>query len=134
MSGLTELLARVEAATGPDREIDKALSVALLGYVPGKSILAPGKHTASIDASRALVVRMLPEGVYSSGRGPNSAKRKRKTDGVKIPFDGFVASDDRIGERTHTFGIAEGPTEAIAVIIALLRALIARTPDTGGKP
>ncbi len=49
-----DLASRCERATGPDREIDKAISKA----ATGDSSLTP--HTASLDAITALIERELP--------------------------------------------------------------------------
>ena len=49
---LTEIIARVQVAAGPDRAIDKAIRVAL-GYPP-----KPWDYTSSLDAALSLV----PEG------------------------------------------------------------------------
>lgn len=54
ISKLRELLERVEGATGPDREIDKAISKALLG----ETSMAP--LTRSIDCAVELCERVLP--------------------------------------------------------------------------
>lgn len=63
---LSALLARVEAATGPDREID--LSLAALAYPKTPRSYwadhtghgAQEEYTASVDAALALIERVLP--------------------------------------------------------------------------
>ena len=60
MTDLSALIARVEAATGPDREID--WEVHCLGGMEGAG--SYGRHpayTASVDAVLALIERKLPD-------------------------------------------------------------------------
>lgn len=86
MADLSELLERVKAATGPDRELDCEIAIAVDGYftLPPRwdggpigygyvdadgTLIHPGhggdqlvkRYTASIDAALALVERCLPE-------------------------------------------------------------------------
>lgn len=58
-SALSDLLLRVEGATGPDREIDFAITNAL---VPDWAIYSDARcfFTSSLDAALALVTRVLP--------------------------------------------------------------------------
>lgn len=59
MSDLMELLERVKAATGPDRELDYAIS----RFADGELVRHSSLHlpyTASIDDALALVERKLP--------------------------------------------------------------------------
>ena len=144
MSGLTELLARCEAATGPDREIDLELGKALLDWhlyehkayqdydtdwaewrwPDNKQVFVFGAvtaFTASIDAALALVERKLPGAWYVMAKGRMSAKEPLF--GCELLFN-----------HDEQLSIADGPTQSLAILAALLRALIARTPATGGKP
>lgn len=138
MSALQELLERVEAATGPDREIDAAIWLQMVpgatrkqwSYVhartnrvcsvdetrdAGRLIIVPA-YTASIDAAVGLVERMLPMGTWSL----------YNSDPKCIPKGGsayiFADSDDEDSFR------AAGATPALALIAALLKAMIASKP------
>lgn len=143
-SGLADLLARVEAAEGPDRELDFSLCVALddqpewardkgaelvvcsRGDWRGvevragefRSGLNAPAYTASLDAALALVDRAL------------TAAR------VCMEHDasGYSAAEILAGRNHHTRHLggaerADGET-ALALLAALLRALIAQA--TGG--
>ena len=69
MSALLELAARVEAATGPDRELDAAIACLVLGYVQAPTrpwmyhdpadkwsrSRKPAAYTASLDAAMSLL-------------------------------------------------------------------------------
>ncbi len=143
MSGLTELLARVEGCKGPDREIDCAIAVALEGYYtkphPGwpddptrtmyckidadGSRIEPGnasdmlvhEYTGSIDAALALVERMLPGWDYGMDRDQGE----------------FIVTLTAAGASMAKGHQAEAATLPLAILTALLNALIARTPATG---
>jgi hypothetical protein len=144
MSDLS-LLARVEALTGPDRDIDAEIFIEHSGEVPANAgrvdslhgmvgwwpIDAPyesardvPRYTGSTDAALALADKVLPRGfLWSVSRPPEGKKkRKRKSDDVPIPFDGYVATDDRIGEKSHRFAIVEHVSPALAIILAVLQA------------
>lgn len=63
MSALQELLARVTAAEGPDRGIDRELIRVVWGEKPEAWEMTRTEipaYTASLDASLALVERKLP--------------------------------------------------------------------------
>lgn len=108
MGDITKLIARVEALTGPDREVDHAIHEATnpplrAGYRFG----SVPKYTASLDAAVALTERALPGQEWSTG--------------VK---DGQAWGKVRVN---HLHSIAdEGPTPAIALILATLKALGAK--------
>jgi hypothetical protein len=126
-SRLTELLERVEAASGADRELDaliachfvfKSLRPAtaadvILNYVPrpgdiktDMGFLMADPYTASLDAALALVDRVLPGWCKSA------------VDLRPEPCEGYV------WERGHVGNIqGKAPTPALAVLAAMLRAL-----------
>lgn len=62
---LRELLGRVEAATGPDRQMDYDLYARLLGKPPSGKVQLPPQYTSSIDAALALVERCLPGALWT---------------------------------------------------------------------
>src|SRR4051812_9317972 len=65
MSDLTVLLARVEAASGPDRSLEVSLWRSLDDGVAGREPLPWLKcYTESIDAALALVMRVIPYSAY----------------------------------------------------------------------
>lgn len=130
---LRDLLARVEAATGPDREIDRAIwrhfnpiklerrvsDVQLpegFGKGPLNDALDPTPMlTSSVDAALALVERKLPGRGIVMGLGKNSPDEPIA--GAAIIFNGLHPDSGDAGE-------AEVATLPIAVLSALLRALI----------
>ena len=140
MTDLQELLARLEAAQEADRVLDAALYCALLAPDCKASISRPGfvaitdddpsrwryneaqHYTASIDAALALVERALP-GAWWTLRHAGGA-----------PPSGFAIAELYRPEWRYD---ASGPTPAIALLIALVRAKIAEasTPaPTDGQP
>jgi hypothetical protein len=124
LASLSELLKRVEEATGADRRVD-SLIYALIFFPAGRAVRAglPEKapaYTASLDAVIALVEEVLPEwwwGVKRHFYAP------RDGDGI---FEGLVFSHDSECERCVR-GYKETP--ALALVAALLRAKMAE-----GKP
>lgn len=120
---LTELLARLDAATGPDREIDWAVFSACgfrvndlqksrwrVWLVDNWAPLPP--VTASIDAALALVERLLPGSFYHFAKGRVSEREPLFGFQILFGADEVIGS----GESNHA---------CIAVILAALRALIA---------
>jgi len=145
MGDLTKLIARVEALTGPDRLTDANILWAVnpeafesdagddnehlkpsYCYARGlwtlnradlmhlDSIPVP-RLTASIDAAVMLTERMLP------GSG---ASIWYSSDGKSNVSVGQVGFD--WGPHLTPLGSAEGPTPAIALILATLKALAAK--------
>lgn len=132
MTNLHSLLTRVEAATGPDRELDAHIMCALNGYTmhedsnPNDGIFAfwdgaPWKSTchnctiwpsptASLDAALALVGEKLPGWDWSI-----HCDNGRAIAGIQPPSeDGCDLAD------------CEAATPALAICTAILRALIAK--------
>ena len=134
-SNLTDLLARLEAAEGADRELGfQVICAALggeylglcnsetlsLGYkmrLPNRvvcSSLVAGDEadvTASLDASLGLVERVLPGwkwGLDTFGSGES-----------QLPFAMLWLSDER-----HEW--ARAPTPALAMLCAMVKALVAQ--------
>ncbi len=142
MTTLPELIARLEAATGPDRELDGELALSA-GWTfqkmardrvaywrrPGETeyymrgTLPP--YTASLDSALALVEAKLPgwwwevsHGVLSaSGHGPFWASL----------YFGNRGLWDEDGEPTTI----PGPTPPLALLLALCRALQAQAEGEG---
>ncbi|PZU22454.1 MAG: hypothetical protein DI589_11200 [Shinella sp.] len=131
MTDLTTLIAKLEAATGPDRELDVAISCAIDGrvlekrgndrkewlYLPGTNnwrqdpgsygqFLSP-RFTASIDTAVALAERVLPGwdwGAHSFGE------------------DGAQGKVWKHGWHDDTAIYADHTSPSIALLIAILRA------------
>lgn len=134
MSGIAGLLARVEAARGPDREIDiwidaasgagrkiiptvTADQVAMLvdsedgsireGMSDADAFGVPA-YTASVDAALALVERMLPGSSYD----------------LSLVAGNKPVCDAKIWPPALPLGVGgEGHTLPLAILAALLRAL-----------
>lgn len=140
-AALRGLLERVEAATGPDRELDRDISVAV-GFLHvgdrgrlymiapddgghiygglGDDILIP-RLTEKIDAAVALVERVLPEWVWQ-------IERQLTYEG-RPPFFADISTVDNCRGRNGTeTGSAYAATPPLAILAALLRALIAKDP------
>ncbi len=126
---LRSILARLEAATGPDRELDAEIAIALLdapklasgkkvrrtdlraskeGYVHHKADLcySANHYTASIDAAVALIERVLPGAEWSAARNSNGE------------YFGWIVSDGMPHCDDHE-------TPALVLCTALVKALIA---------
>jgi hypothetical protein len=131
--GVAELLARVEAATGPDRALDSAIAIALRvgaegyprsplgtfrpGYVQadlGRDGWSVGwrtePYTASLDAALALVARALPGGWHV-----NLGRTYRDKSG-RGPWMAYLENDPDEAQ-------AHAPTASLALLAAMLRAL-----------
>ncbi len=101
---LRELLERVEAASGPSRAIDYAVGDAI---DPKEWRLCPS-YSASLDASIALVERLIPDHELFLAREGRSWWA--------------VMGDD----QTTPDGSLWSPTAPLAILSALLRALISQ--------
>lgn len=118
------LIARLEDATGPDRELDALLAVAsgqfchIYRTVAGCFVYRADEQggqrapyfTASIDAALMLV----PEGCF-----PSLAKNVRS--GVWRAWVATVSCDKWNRPKYNTKDAAEAPTPALAICIASLR-------------
>jgi hypothetical protein len=146
VADLTELLERVKEATGPDREIDRAIALAtgqlhedhdcvldltgargtrLYRIDPdggrvfgglGDDILIR-PYTASLDAALALVERVLPEHVWTLSSGHQV--------GGPSSYDGY-GSDVAEFIKTADYPEHFGRTPALALLTATLTALAAQ--------
>lgn len=110
---MKELLARVKAATGPDRELDAAIHAAtnpplragmVFGRVPS--------ITASIDAAVAFAVRVLPGWRYDL-----HSPRMGQT------WEAVLMDGDSASRKIRTGTAASAP---LAIVAATLTALIAQ--------
>jgi hypothetical protein len=111
---LTELIERLEKATGPDRELDAAIRDAL--YSPSARVGWP-PYTASLDAALALVEEKLP------------CQWVRLDYWTDINIERPRASILPKGELIHGFA-AHGATLPLALLLALLRALQSQSDRT----
>lgn len=112
---LRELLARVEAATDWDPELDSALVRAFLSDYEAGLNQSPGlrAYTASIDAAIDLVERALP-----------AANRYGIDFEPRYKWTAYVSRNSVTSGHWHHE--AEAPTAPLAMLMALLRALIAK--------
>lgn len=122
MSGMAELIERLEKATGPDRELDEAIwcatEPAIVPLIPHwtksqRENLTP-RFTDSLDAAVALVERCLPgwkKQIFESYSGTWIAR-------VSSPRR-ETFSTDYMRERAPD----GSPNGSIALLLALLRAL-----------
>lgn len=140
MTDLTTLLARIEAAEGPDRELDGDITVAMHG---GEIVWEPARYTgevvpihkyasadhvqgfarehvplltASLDAALALVEAKIPDaGEISITRHPRRGH---------VKWEGEIEHHSKWTERGWTFTSDEAVNAPLAILAALLRALI----------
>lgn len=150
MTAHAELITRLEAATGPDREIDLDIAVGLK-IAPGgekwerrngrydqggsphlRENRAPDPgpwptfsaqpYTASVDAALALLERVLPGWAGMVSFGPSEMQRAD----VWGPVKEIGEAEDGTPVEMRDDGDGEAPTPAIALCIAVLRALEAQ--------
>ncbi|WP_313194642.1 hypothetical protein [Shinella zoogloeoides] len=77
MADLSSLIARLEKAEGPSRELDTEIAIAL-GVIPGRDWWSMdyiksgilGRYTSSIDAAVSLANRVLPGWFWRCGSTP----------------------------------------------------------------
>ena len=127
---LKSLLARLEAAAGGDRQLDAAITVALFSDVAipegtdseagcywlrvggGLSLHPAERLTSSADAAVALFDQVMPSRFIRIDRAtdrPSATLWRCETDPVILP--------------------AWAPTAALAILVVLLRALLAAATD-----
>jgi hypothetical protein len=134
MQDLKELIARVEGASGPDRELDRLVALAVSGATEDRDELGGlrGYHkdgfwtsigpiepvTASLDAALSLLERVLPEayaGVQQNRYEPGEAGDRT--------WNGYVFLNDEEHESL------KHPTPALALVLAILKALSTENDD-----
>jgi hypothetical protein len=116
---LKDLLARVEAATGQDRELDDALEDAFGG--PHGIRSGPAPLTSSIDAAVALVECLMPEWSWEVERVKEDAfsseveEIRKKTTAAALAI---------LSKQGHVFTAAHS-SAPLAILGAMLKAKIA---------
>ena len=143
-----EIIKRLEGLTGPEREVDADIYIALhipaerVGKIdrlggcvgwwpkdgPSESAIDVTCYTASLDAAVALVERVLPGAeiglcdIHSDFRQPGEARHIAEVmhDLTWVTYDGFPEPN------YQTTGSGKANSRAIALLIALFRALDAR--------
>lgn len=106
MTDLNELLERVKKATGSDKELDRAIE--RMEHGPDVIPFTP-EYTFSIDASVALMDRMLPGTLWRLQSDPDSGSGFEAT---------MVTGGPELGAK------GDGATAPLAILAALLSALI----------
>lgn len=154
-SGLVDLLKRVQAATGADRELDLWIwfrvvnppETGMLGLTLEEAIAAypdtleqvakwwrdPLPHvTASLDAALALLERALPEWgatiTLALGGGSTASVFNRAGRTYDCNGDTNICLSDWLAQ-----GNVHRPSPALAIIAATLQALIANPISQHGK-
>lgn len=124
-SDLRALIERLEKLEGPDRQLDDAILAYSYGtkpigfFLPGSKIdKEMPRLTASLDAAIALCERVLP------GRGYGFLPGWTK-DGA---FAGVICADSGPVDLLAAT-IAPGPTPALALLLATLKALESQGPE-----
>lgn len=146
---LDALLAKVEACSGPDREIDYELA-RFDGWTfekgprdrepywrkPGVTDWwdrvreGPPRYTASVDAALALVERMLPLGLFAASFGMMYLGKTGAWCQLTGPSSDIASDLVDYGFAQKAGG--ERSQMPLAIILALLRALSARALDHRG--
>lgn len=137
MTNLQELLDRVKAATGPDRELDAGIAEATaqvpegairMHGLPGTAKYATGgytvwdtpAYTASIDAALALTERVLPGWVVAD-LCQNSRHAGDPWGCTLAIYYGSTPSKNKAASSGYDFS-----TASLAILAATLSALIAK--------
>lgn len=115
MADLAALIARVEGATGPDRNLDAQICRAVLNSPQVERATCPA-YTASIDSAIALVQKHFP-----LGSGWNYTMAAAYGRFSIIPNDGKST-----GIHDKRCGHGNGSTIPLSILSALLKALQAR--------
>ena len=142
MTDYASLIERLEKADGPDREIDAELAIVGLidatdarlpsaerdshypqSFVPGQywtghAWRVADEYTSSLDAALGLVERKLPGWVWKLSTDGDASAPDHK---AHATLASEVWADPGAGMGVVTYGHA--PTPALAVCLALLRAL-----------
>jgi hypothetical protein len=106
---ITDLIERVEGATGPDRALDTAIERALFGDEPiTEGWQGTLEYTASLDLALALCERVLPGWRVSVAHERNGE------------WSAFLITEDCDTAKAYA------PSPALALILAMLRALQAK--------
>ena len=129
MTDLTALLSRVEAATGPDRELDRDILLAVGGAIDGQYWRWPGEErsssfgalppfTSSLDATVALVEKLRPDWFFTISNFCPSLEKRAWADIASL---GYINEEDGCGDQ-RSEGHGYAPT--CALLAALLRSMI----------
>ena len=117
MTDYTDIITRLEAAGGADRELDGAILNALfsdarlwIGESRDYGARRSSDFTASLDASLALVSEKLPGWFWKAGYNPRMAESGRYWFEVQCP-------------ARDIYREAAAPTPSLAVLLALFKAL-----------
>lgn len=116
MSDYSDIIERLEKATGPEYALDVKIWLDLVEKPEGKRdpdmIGRVPNYTASIDAAIALVERMFSPGYY----------RLEKLKGLPDPHHACWATAGASGQQEDAYA----PTAPLALLLALFRALEAK--------
>lgn len=112
MTKLSELLARVEATTGRDDDLSRALGE-VLGATNANGTV--NDFTGSTDAALALVDRVLP--------GQDVSLYRRRTGHTKVELNRWQVLAPQFAFASSS---VQASTPSLAILAAVLRALIAQ--------
>ena len=127
MTDLAQLLARIEAATGPDREVDAAMWLTfvekhMLGQKIDLDMIGRWPaYTASIDAIVALIERALP------GWCPSVGQNVHHKDWL-----GYLHRVDEPNGDIETVYGRHPTVPALALCAAFVRAMMAQQQERQG--
>jgi len=128
MSALSDIIARLEKATGPDRDVDAHIALAtgwlVLGTNIGPEWCDPNNrpaglpaYTASLDAA----LRLVPEGWGGSVDVYPESYRRPDADGKRLKWGGAASISPDFGDIARLI-TACAKTPALALCIAALKA------------
>lgn len=129
MNPLPDLISRLQAATGPDRELDADISIAVGAFkekhgLPGGGWVSKGEHYAVVPAPLYtglidIALTLLPDGMPIHEMGHVHPDKKE--------WYVYILTKDRGSHGRHA-------VPAIALLIAIFKAIAAKTSGEAEPP